>query len=306
MKRGRLPLTALRTFEVAGRLQSFTLAGEELSISQAAVSRQVRELEERLSRILFERHHRSVALTAAGELLLSVLTRTFDEIDVTLEKLDNGRDASALTVSVEPSFASAWLVPNLAGFRETHPGIDITVDADPRITNFRTSEARLAIRHSAHKTSWPRSESQHLADVLMTPVVSSKLISDRSKLMKPLDLLNFPLIHEENRDLWQRWFHAAGHPTLIQRGAVYTDGALVLQAALQGEGMALVDELLAKDHIMSGKLWRPFPLSIPYGKYYLVTRSFGLLPDEAKLFSSWLTTTLAAGEAAYAEANIHS
>lgn len=293
MKRGRLPLTALRTFEVAGRLRSFTLAGEELHISQAAVSRQVRELEDRLKHPLFERRHRSVVLTPAGEILLAVLTRTFDEIDVALERLEGDRDPATVTVSVEPSFASAWLVPNLPSFRNEHPGIDIIVDADPRLTDFRSSDARLAIRHSANKTSWPRSESRHLADVLMTPVISADLVGDRSALQKPADLLHLPLIHEETRDLWQRWFAAASVETPIQRGTVYTDGALVLQATLQGEGVALVDEILAKDHLISGRLWRPFPLSISYGAYFLVTRQFAHLSEEESSFASWLAVTLA-------------
>lgn len=292
MKRGRLPLTALRTFEVAGRLQSFTLAGEELHISQAAISRQVRELEERLGRPLFERRHRSVALTAAGEILQSVLTRTFDEIDVTLEELYANRDASTVTVSVEPSFALAWLVPNLAGFRSEHPGIDIIVDADSRLADFRNSDARLAIRHSAQKAGWPRTESRHLAYVEMTPVISSDRFPDRSILQKPADLLKLPLIHEETRDLWQRWFSAAEVITPVQRGAVYTDGSLVLQATLQGEGVALVDKILAKDHLLSGKLWQPFPLSIPYGAYFIVTRRFSMLPAEAAAFASWLAVSL--------------
>lgn len=288
MKRGRLPLTALRTFEVAGRLQSFTLAGDELHISQAAVSRQVRELEDRLGLPLFERHHRRVTLTAAGEILQAVLTRTFDEIDVTLDQISADHDASSLTVSAEPYFAMTWLVPNLTRFRRDHPGIDIVVDTDCRLVDFRNSDVRLAVRHSAQQTHWPRTESRHLVDVGGTPVLSSSYLPDRSQLKTPADLLKLPLIHEETRDFWQRWFSAAGVTMPIPRGAVYSDGSLVLQAALHGEGVALVDEALAKEHLLAGRLWQPFPLSIPCGAYFIVARTFAGLSPEAAAFASWL------------------
>src|SRR5690242_259680 len=130
MKRGRLPLTALRSFEVAGRLESFTLAAEELFISQAAVSRQIRELEQLLGEPLFERRHRSVLLTGSGRKLLAVLTPSFDRIDECLEDIRGASMSADLKVSVEPSFAACWLVPRLPEFRKRHPDVEILLDAD--------------------------------------------------------------------------------------------------------------------------------------------------------------------------------
>jgi LysR family glycine cleavage system transcriptional activator len=156
MKRGRLPLTALRSFEVAGRLESITLAAEELFVSQAAVSRQVRELEALLGQRLFERHHRRLELTPAGAKLRGVLTSGFDSIDDCLAQLYVSSGVSNLSLSVEPSFAVCWLVQHLADFRIEHPDIDVNVESDIRLIELRSHDAEIAIRYSAAQTKWPR------------------------------------------------------------------------------------------------------------------------------------------------------
>lgn len=292
MKRGRLPLTALRSFEVAGRLRSFTLAAEELHISQAAVSRQVRELESRLSEPLFERRHRSVSLTPAGETLLAILTKAFDDISISLDHISNADASSTLTVSSEPSFASAWLVRNLSDFQKQRPDIDIVLDADPRLIEFRTGQAILAIRHSASKTSWPRVESRRLAASNMVPVMVPHLMTGTIICSEPCDLLQFPLLHEESRDLWQSWFMAAGVKTAVRKGTVYADGGLALQAALQGEGVALMDKFLVQSDLNAGRLVQPFELSVPQGAYWIIARNFAELPEDATAFSQWLGACL--------------
>lgn len=292
MKRGRLPLTALRSFEVAGRLQSFTLAAEELYISQAAVSRQVRELESSLRQQLFDRHHRRVSLTPAGEKLLAVLTHAFDDIGTSLDGIRGDRSPSTVAVSAEPSFASAWLVRNLASFRQERPDIDVMLDADPRLVEFRNNRAVVAIRHSSTRSSWPRVESQHLVDVRIIPVIAPRLARETNSLEQPSDLTHLPLLHEESRDLWQKWFASVGIDTKPTRGMVYTDGALVLQAALQGEGAALVDELFAKEDLKAGRLCQPFELSIPHGSYWLVAKNFARLPEDVAAFVHWLEAKL--------------
>ncbi|MFB9948915.1 LysR substrate-binding domain-containing protein [Rhizobium puerariae] len=286
MKRGRLPLTALRSFEVAGRLQSFTLAAEELHISQAAISRQVRELERRLGKALFERRHRQVSLTSDGEVLLALLTKAFDDVSALLDIIGGQSTSETLTVSAEPSFASAWLVRNLSAFRKEQPDIDVVLEADSRLTEFRTDQAVLAVRHSAHKTAWPRVESQRLVASNMIPVVAPGLMG--TPCIGPSELLQFPLLHEESRDLWQSWFAAAGIDTSIKKGTVYTDGGLVLQAALQGEGVALLDDFFVQRDLEAGTLVQPFNLSISHGAYWLVARNFSELPKSATVFVKWL------------------
>ncbi len=295
MKRGRLPLTALRSFEVAARLRSFTRAADELLISQSAVSRQVRELERQLGQPLFERRHRMVVLTAPGEALLAVLTRTFDEIGTSLDKIRAEQPPQTLAISVEPSFATGWLVPHLAAFRQLQPDMDLLLDADPRPIEFRTNQAVLAIRHSVNKAAWPRVESRHLADVKMIPVAAPHLLDRHGPLRGPADLMLFPLLHEDDRDLWQHWFAAAGIVTEKPRGFVYPDGGLVLQAAVRGEGIALLDQMFAKDELAAGRLVQPFELSIPHGAYWLVAKRFADIPGPAETFANWLQAALGVG-----------
>lgn len=290
MKRGRLPLTALRSFEVAGRLQSFTLAAEELHISQAAISRQVRELESRLGQPLFERRHRRVLLTPAGKTLLSVLTAAFDAIASSIGSIGEGNGSSSLIVSAEPSFASVWLVRHISAFQKEHPDIDIMLDADSRLVEFRTGKANLAIRHSAFKTAWPRVESRQLVESNMIPVASPSLTA--TLYPNPSDLLKFPLLHEDSRDLWQNWFAAVGIEASVRKGTVYADGGLVLQAVLQGEGIALMDDFLVRQDLDAGRLVQPFECSIPHGSYWLVARNFDDLPEPAIAFVQWLTNEL--------------
>jgi len=293
MKRGRLPLTALRTFEVAGRLESFTLAAQELFISQAAVSRQIRELEALLGGALFERRHRSVHLTPSGARLLAILTQSFDRIDECLEEIRGRPRAAAATVSAEPSFAACWLVSRLPEFRQRHPDIDVTIDSDPRLVEFRSGQAEIAIRHGAVATTWPRTESEHFAGVSMIAVAAPALLEAGPAIERPEDILRHTLLHEENRDVWSRWFEAAGVAMPeTARGPVYADGGLVMQAVLRGQGIALMDEIFAEEEIKAGRLLRLFDLAIPLGAYWLVARSFDRLSPAASLFVRWISSRI--------------
>lgn len=290
MKRGRLPLTALRSFEVAARHRSFTQAAAELLISQAAVSRQVRELEALIGRPLFERRHRAVELTAAGEELRALLTPAFDSMGDCLDRLRDSADRPALIISCEPSFASCWLMPHVPEFQQRHPDVDLDIDTDRRFHEFRGAALALAIRHSETDTHWPRVESSLLFATQLTPVVSPALWPADMAAGQPAQLLDFPLVHEERRDVWGRWFAAAGvvAPSQAQRGLVYADGALTLQAALRGQGVALTDARFAEDAILRGELVRPFELSIPFGAYWLVARRFHALPPVGAAFLRWI------------------
>lgn len=290
MKRGRLPLTALRSFEVAARHRSFTQAAAELFISQAAISRQVRELEGLIGQPLFERRHRAVVLTAAGEELRLLLTTSFDSIGDCLDRLRHTEEQPALIISCEPSFASCWLMPNLADFQRRYPGIDLDIDTDRRFYEFRGRDPAIAIRHSETQSRWPRVESRPLFTTRLTPVLSPSLLPDGDPLLRPEQLLAYPLVHEERRDVWGQWFAAAGiaAPATAQRGLVYAEGGLTLQAALRGQGVALTDERLASDALARGELIRPFPLSIPFGAYWLVARRFATLPPSGENFLAWI------------------
>lgn len=297
MKRGRLPLTALRGFEVAGRRQSFTAAAEELFISQAAVSRQVRNLEHMLGCDLFIRLHRKVVLTPNGQHLLALLTRSFDEIEDQLQALQRDGIPATVRISVEPSFAGCWLVSHLAAFRDDHPAVDIVMDVDARLIDFRGDQPQIAIRHSEDATRWPRSESRPLRAVRMIPVIAPQLAAQLTPITRPGDLRGLPLLHEDSHDLWAGWFTRAGIDAPPPRGSVFADGALVQQAAVQGQGIGLVDEFLSRDERAAGRLRQLFPLAVPYGRYFVVTRRFADLPPPAMAFVDWLCRAAAETDA---------
>ncbi|WP_274628741.1 LysR substrate-binding domain-containing protein [Arvimicrobium flavum] len=289
MKRGRLPLTALRSFEAAGRLSSFSRAAEELFVSQAAISRQIRALETLIDQQLFERLHRRVELTDAGRRLLDQLIRSFDDIDQRLSEIMSAPAQHLLKVSVEPFFAAGWLLPHLVQFRAKRPDIDVLVDVNGRLVEFRSREAELAIRFSAANTSWPRVQAQHLIDGTHTPLLSRALLASGPELRRPADLLNYTLLHDDNRNAWPLWFKAAGvtnPPT--GRGPLFPDGALGVQAAILGHGVVLGDLVVNSQDLRSKRLVKPFTVAVRYGAYWLVAPDFANLSEPARAFADWL------------------
>lgn len=295
MKRGRLPLTALRSFEAAGRRLSFSRAAEELFVSQAAISRQVRELEMLIEQPLFRRQHRQVVLTEAGERLLAQLTPSFDAIDTRLEEIIKRPAQHAVSVSVEPSFAGAWLVPRLNLFNAAHPNIDIIIDASPTLTEFRGHAVDLAIRHSLNATSWPRTQSRHLTDCFKMPIAAPALLASGPPPTAPSDLRQYTLLHEDNRDDWSDWFKFVGADDVeLRRGPIFPDSALAAQSAVLGHGVALGCWLLSGADLRSGCLVAPFPIEMPFGAYWLVATDFAKLSEPARAFADWLKAELTA------------
>lgn len=295
MKRGRLPLTALRSFEAAGRLLSFSKAAEELFVSQAAISRQVRELEAFIGRPLFQRLHRRVELSEEGRRLLEKLTASFDEIDLSLTQVLAEPAQAELRVSVEPSFAGAWLVPRLNRFRERHPEVDVMIDTSIKLVEFRAHEAEIAIRYGMTARSWPRTEARHLLDCVITPVLTPALLAAGPPLRSPADLRRYTLLHDYDRNAWKAWFGAAGLSDFApQKGPVYTDGAQAVQAARLGHGVALGDLAMDGEALRLGTLARPFPIAASYGAYWLVAPDFRRLSRPAAAFAEWIAEEVAA------------
>ena len=297
MKRGRLPLTALRSFETAGRHLSFSRAAEELFVSQAAISRQIRELETFLHQPLFMRLHRRVELTDTGRRLLDQLVRSFDDIDRLLSELVASPPQSVVRVSVEPSLAALWLVPRLNRFRQLRPDIDVSLEVDPRLIEFRSGQPELALRFSPRSTSWPRSEAEQLASTVDSPVLSPALLASGPPLEKPIDLRHYTLLPEENRQGWARWFEAAGVPAdaVPARGPMLADASLSRQAALLGHGVALGDLLQIGDELASGALVKPFDIDVASGAYWLVARNLRDLSEPASAFADWIRNEFANG-----------
>jgi LysR family glycine cleavage system transcriptional activator len=289
MKRGRLPLTALRSFEAAGRHLSFSRAAEELYVSQAAISRQIRELEMLVGRPLFERLHRQIALTEAGRRLLEQLTPSFDAIDRRLGEIVERPVQEVVTVSVEPSLAAAWLVPHLDRFNALRPDIDVAIDASPLLADFRGRSVDLAIRHSMTATSWPRTQSRPLFHSTRTALMAPSMLAEGPPITTPADLRHYPLLHEDNRDGWSDWFRAAGVNDVEQRGSIFPDAALAAQSAVLGHGVALGCRLLTWPDFSANRLVAPVDFEIPGGAYWLVAPDLERLSEPARAFAEWLT-----------------
>lgn len=291
MRRGRLPLTALRAFEAAGRAESISLAARELHVSQAAVSRQIKELEDQLNLALFDRIHRGVRLTASGHRLLVSLTQAFDGIDDALRDISAPK-IETLLISCEPAFAALWLAPRLSAFREIAQDSDVVLNSDSHLVDFGNDGTTFAIRCSTERQNWPRVEAQKLCESYLSAYLSPRLLAAKN-ISLPHDLLPLPRFHEDTREDWCSWFEAAGvaQPD-TDRGTVFNDSAVMFQAALAGQGVMLADDLLAKPAAERGELVRPFNITIHSGSYWLVSRNFNHLSKNASRFVDWLIEEL--------------
>ncbi|MGH6959339.1 MAG: LysR substrate-binding domain-containing protein, partial [Dongiaceae bacterium] len=254
MARRLPPLNALRAFEAAARHDSFTGAAAELRVSHAAISRHVRALEARIGVTLFRKASRGVELTEAGATFLRSITRAFDDIAAATEALSRARNIQ-ISVSVEPAFATKWLVSRLGGFRDRHPEYDVFLDASPHLVDLERDEADLAVRYG--RGEWPGLRLDLLARLKIFPVASPRLIDGRTAPLAPAELARLSLLHDDDGRLWQRWFAAAGSPEIdVTRGARLWGTSLSIEAAVTGQGIALGDVLIVGDDLAAGRLVR--------------------------------------------------
>jgi LysR family glycine cleavage system transcriptional activator len=299
----RLPsLNALRAFEAAARHLSFTKAAEELHVTQAAISHQVKALEEQLGLQLFRRLNRRLLLTDPGQAYLSALTGAFDAIAEATERLAAAHSGGSLRVSTLPSMAAKWLLPRLSRFRERHPDIDVLVSATHGLADFRRDDVDLAIRYG--KGDYPGLEAVFMMRDEIFVVCSPKLLEDGPPLHEPADLRRHTLLHdsttEGERQHWGLWLETVGvtgvDPT---RGPGFSDSNLVLEAAARGEGVALARRSLADGDLAGGRLVVPFGPIIPARlSYYVVfPKASGDMPKVQK-FTQWLLDEADADRAA--------
>ena len=291
MARRLPPLSALRPFEAAARLESFSRAAEELALTHGAVSHQVRALEEHVGAPLFARHGKRVALTPAGRAFAERVRAALDEIAQASEQLRARRD-DRLTVSVLPSFASRWLMPRLIRFMDAHPKIEVNVIASTALANFRDDEIDVAIRFGGGP--WPPHVCEMFLDDEYFPVASPRL--NRGKLPKtPHDLLAMRIIRED-RDYWKAWFDAAGVPieeAKAARGPLLKDSTYALQAAARGEGIALARRSIVAEDLERGALKRLFDITVPsLERYWFVSpKEIAQLP-KVRAFRDWVKSEL--------------
>ena len=288
MPRRLPPLNALKAFEAAARHESFTRAAEELCVTQGAVSHQVKALEVELGLKLFNRERQGLAITEAGRSYFEVIRDVLDRIAAGTERLLQRQSAGTLTVSTSPNFAAKWLVHRLGRFAESHPGIDLRVSASLHHVDFVREDVDLAIRHGNGEASGLHVT--RLCAEELAVVCSPKLLEGRNGLRKPADLARHTLLHINDRTDWVKWLDRAGVGNVdLTRGPVLNQASMALDAAVDGQGVALARTALATWDLIAGRLVRPFKLSlaVPYAYWVVCPKATAKLPKIAA-FREWL------------------
>jgi LysR family glycine cleavage system transcriptional activator len=264
----RLPsLTALRMFEATARHGSFTKAATELHVTQAAVSHQLRAMEEQLGIKLFQRSTRRLSLTPAGLRFLPAVRDALESLSRAVA--DIGRGEKLLSITTTPSFGARWLAPRFGRFAAAHPDIEISVRHSTSVLDLRREGIDFAIRWG--KGRWPGVTAELIGPSAAT-LVAAPAYARRLGLMSPADVARATLLHEETQEDWTEWLLVAGlAPALARQGIVFDDENALIQAALDGQGLALMARSLAEADVAAGRLVSPFDLTLAEGYgYYLV------------------------------------
>jgi LysR family transcriptional regulator, glycine cleavage system transcriptional activator len=288
MSRQLPPLNALRAFEAAARSESFTRAAEELHVTQGAVSHQVKLLEATLGIKLFSRERQRLVITDAGREYLNVVRDALDRIAAGTERVLQRQNSRVLTVSTSPDFAAKWLVYRLGRFAEAHPGIDLRVSATMHHIDFVREEFDVAIRHG--DGNWAGLDAVRLCTEQLFPVCNPKLMSGRNRITKPSDLLKSPLLHLDDNKNWSQWFDAAGVAAPeLPHGLTLNRASMLIDAAVDGQGVALARTALAAWDLINGRLIRPFDLSLKLSKtYWIVCPKAVAMKPKIVTFRDWL------------------
>ena len=288
----RLPLTALWTFEAAARLLSFKGAADELCVSATTVSNQIRHLEKVWQTKLFVRHTRSVSLTAQGRALSQVTTRAFGEIQAEIQtNIMNAK--TTITLAVGPMFGSHWLIPRLGQFHAAHPEIDLVITHGSRLVDSAMMSSDIAVDWgSGH---WPGLKASRLMHITYGPVASPELIrrsiATGVNLHRITDLVRGPILHQHDRRDWVDWCAFAGLGAVVfDSETVIADSSFVLQAALDGQGIALGVFPLMQGEIDDGRLVRLNAIDLkPQQSFYLLTRLGQAEMSTVSQVCAWLT-----------------
>jgi LysR family transcriptional regulator, glycine cleavage system transcriptional activator len=274
-------LRSLRAFDAAAQHLNFTRAASDMGVTPAAISNQIKELEEQLRVSLFQRTSRSMRLTKEGEILALAAHESIEVLSRALHRIRRLENRNQLRVSSTPSVAAKWLVPRLDRFLSAFPGSDVRVDVSNMLVDFDRDDVDVAIRFGAGK--YPGLRSDPLFQDSLSPVCSPRLISKDKPLRTPKDLLKHTLIHLDWEaeghpwPNWRMWMQAAGIKDFDDRsGLHFGQTSLTIQAAIDGHGVALGDSNLVADDIAAGRLVKPFELSLKapaaFG-YHVITRT---------------------------------
>ncbi|WP_111557277.1 LysR family transcriptional regulator [Paracoccus sediminilitoris] len=292
MDRPNIPLNALRAFEAAARHLTLTHAAVELCVTQAALSHQIRNLEDRLGVALFRRVPRGLVLTDEGMALAPVLTRALDSIGDTLDRFSDGRYHESLNVGVVGTFATGWLIPRLAAFEAAHPGVDLRIFTNNNRVTLMGEGLDLAIRFG--DGSWHGTASCLIMPAPLTPICAPDLAA---RLTKPEDLAATCLLRSYRGLEWERWFEGVGLSYPKLRGPTLDSSLALAEMAAQGHGVALLPHSLFRHWMDGGRLARPFDHAVDMGSYWLTWPQTRTETQGMRCFRTWLTETVAASRA---------
>ncbi|MBH1964900.1 MAG: LysR family transcriptional regulator [Comamonadaceae bacterium] len=291
MKRVLVPLNPLRSFEAAARLLSFTAAGEELSVTQTAISRQVRVLEQYLGQELFSRHAQTIELTPAGARLYPAISRALDDLSIATSQASRRRRQEVLSIQAYSTFAQCWLIRMLSEFQALHSDIDVHLSASSTRVNFEHQDIDAAIYSGVVEERGVQAD--FLTPIELIPVMSPALLERQPN--RQLDLSQVKLLHSLSRPTsWNDWLHGAGMVGIDgNKGHKFESSAMAFEAAIQGTGVALGVKVLVEHFLASGALIAPFDhVHVIPGGYYLVSPTSRPTSRALRAFRSWLLDSL--------------
>lgn len=287
---------SLKVYEASGRHLNFTRAAQELNVTPAAVSHQIKEIEDQLGVRLIERTSRSMHLTEAGQILHAAVGEALNGLNRALARLDKGREGARLKVSASTSVAAKWLVPRLDDYMKLYPQVEVQLDVSDRVRDFDRDGIDAAIRFG--NGNYPGLRADRLFDNTIFPVCSPALLKRKKPLKHPRDLLQHRLIHVEwsgqgiTWPNWRMWMLAAGVSDFNETSGLHLDNSgLAVQAAVEGQGVALGDSSLVADDLKAGRLVQPFALTIkgpPQFAYYVISPAETQDEPLIKSFRDWI------------------
>lgn len=307
MKRDLLPLNSLRAFEAAARHLSFRRAAEELNVTPAAISQQIKQLEALVGSQLFIRTTRALALSELAEAALPAIRNGFDSLQDGVRSLQAHHDPGILTVSVSPSFGMRWLLPRLERFRQAHPGYEVRIDASNRLTDFSHGSVDIALRYG--KGDYRQLTSERLIEDVAFPVCSPALTVPPHKLTEPEDLRDQTLLHvdwemeSESAPSWPRWLaHTGTRGVDTTRGIRFSMDDMAVSAAISGLGVVVAARAFVVGDLAAGRLVKPFPdnLDMPtVFHHYAVYPAQKARQPKVKAFLDWARSEAAGDRALY-------
>jgi len=289
MARRLPPLNSMKCFEAAGRLLSFTDAAKELNVTQAAISHQIKIIEEYLGVPLFIRSPRKLTLTEQGKVLLPNIVEAFDKLSIAVESINHEQQFSNMVnVRLAPSFAAKWLSPRLKYFWLQYPEIDLSLFHAHPAVDFEREEYDLAVTYGRGK--WLNVISEPLLSLDFFPVCSPAFMANDKPLSEIDNLRYYTFLHDANYECWTEWLVLAGANDIVSnQGTIIDDTNVLIQAAIDGQGVALGSTTFVEDHLKSGRLVKPFDVTLRNDfAYYVVSTEQKLLNPAVRAFKDWL------------------